>query len=188
MRNLDEIAKKHYEELSPLVSGRLHGLKVRQRDFIRRNLKEILIGKPKDLLEINRAFLAYCTLAGSQHRISGASALVGLKSVFNYKHFTVTNAGYYCGYDLASSLNVTTCPYCNRNYTVTVDRKKRTTRPDFDHFLPKKDYPLFGLSFYNLVPSCLICNRSVKNQQEVIYGEVIHPYEEGFGTDRKSVV
>ncbi|MFY0254214.1 hypothetical protein ACDQ55_09700 [Chitinophaga sp. 30R24] len=57
---------------------------------------------------------------------------------------------------------------------------QRVVRPDFDHFFPKNQYPLLSLSFYNLIPSCSICNRTVKNQAKVIYGQYIHPYEEGF--------
>jgi len=35
------------------------------------------------------------------------------------------------------------------------------------------------------VPSCLVCNRSVKNQATVNYGDFIHPYEEGFDSAAK---
>lgn len=34
---------------------------------------------------------------------------------------------------------------------------------DLDHFLPKSVCPLVGLSFYNLVPSCSVCNEKLKH-------------------------
>lgn len=184
LRGLDGIAREHYNELSPLILGRLGGLRVRQKSFIIANLKRILIGKPNDLALLKQEYINHCTGPGAS-RLRLHTINRGLVSVFNYKHFTVTKATYYCGYDLAKKLKVNTCPYCNRNYTVTIARKKRTTRPDFDHFLPKKNNPLLALSFYNLIPSCLVCNRSVKNQNPVAYGEFIHPYEEGFDTAAK---
>lgn len=35
-----------------------------------------------------------------------------------------------------------------------------------DHFLPKNEFPYFGLSLYNLVPSCNSCNCKFKGAQE----------------------
>lgn len=76
---------------------------------------------------------------------------------------------------LAKRLDVKTCPYCNRIYTFTVCSKDRSIRPEFDHFYPKSEYPYFALSFFNLVPSCPICNH-VKGITFIDY----HPYIEGF--------
>jgi len=185
LRKLDEIAQSHFDGLEQTILGRLATLKIRQRDFITTNLKRILVSKPVELIKVDQEFVNYCTAPGGIGRMQAHTVYRGIPKVFDYKHFTVTRAPYYCGYDLAKSLNVPTCPYCNRNYTVTVDHPRRLTRADFDHFLPKKDYKLFHLSFYNLIPSCLICNRSVKNQNPMAYGDYIHPYEEGFGTAAK---
>jgi len=180
-RNLEQLAKKHADELEPVVLAGLGRLRVRQRQFIQAHIRELLTAKPKQLSELNTAFKTYCTAAGNPGRaLTQRTFKQGLTGVFDYNHFTRTNATYYCGYDLAAALNVNTCPYCNRNYTVTVDQPGRTTRPDFDHFFPKNAYPLLALSFYNLIPSCLICNRSVKNQKTIVYGKYLHPYEEGF--------
>jgi hypothetical protein len=158
-------------------------LSIRQREFILENLKNILVSKPKELEAINKEYEAYCTASG-KHKIKNTKR--GLSSVFNYKWFTRTNSRYYCGYDLAKKLNVKTCPYCNRNYTVTIaEGRKKIARPDFDHFFPHKQYPLLALSFYNLIPSCSICNRTLKNQAKIVYGKYIHPYEEGYGNALK---
>ncbi|TCL67476.1 hypothetical protein EV196_10232 [Mariniflexile fucanivorans] len=31
-------------------------------------------------------------------------------------------------------------------------------KPELDHYYPKSLYPYFGVSFYNLIPSCQSCN------------------------------
>ena len=70
------------------------------------------------------------------------------------------------GYWLMRKLGITVCPYCNRNYTITVHSKDIQVRPDFDHFYPEAKYPSLILSFYNLVPSCPQCNH-LKRVQEI---------------------
>src|ERR1700694_241223 len=164
LRNLDKICDEHYNSLQAAVIAKLPGLSVRQKAFITANLKRILTSKPDDLNRVYNEFVNYFIAVGVGKMLK-KNVNRGLTSVFNYKWFTRTYASYYCGYDLATKLNVKTCPYCNRNYTVTVaDGKSRVTRPDFDHFFPHKQFPLLALSFYNLIPSCLVCNRPVKHQ------------------------
>lgn len=80
------------------------------------------------------------------------------------------------GYWLAKELNIRVCPYCNRQYTFTVSRDKKSTRHQLDHFLCKKRYPCFALSFYNLIPSCATCNL-LKSTKTIS----INPYREDFG-------
>ena len=100
------------------------------------------------------------------------------KKYFNYKYVI----GYELeeeinGYWLAKKLGVTVCPYCNRQYTFTIQKhnKDHGTRPQFDHFHSKDAYPFFSLSFYNLVPSCPICN-IIKSTKPI----GINPYIKGF--------
>lgn len=77
------------------------------------------------------------------------------------------------GMQLSRSLNIRTCPYCNRSYTFSIDEKmdeasdKRVkVRPEFDHFYPKSKYPCLALCFYNLIPSCPVCNH-LKREREI---------------------
>lgn len=89
-------------------------------------------------------------------------------------------------YSLSKLIGKNTCTYCNRIYTFTVIRKDvrtrrvnnstRITRPQFDHWFPKKKYPLLALSFYNLIPSCSVCNSSVKSDDNYSLETHIHPY------------
>lgn len=82
----------------------------------------------------------------------------------------------YSAYDLAKKLNVHTCPYCNRLYTKTVFNPSKITRPEFDHWFPKSTYPLLALSFFNLIPSCHVCNSSVKVAENMSLTKYLHPY------------
>jgi len=83
-------------------------------------------------------------------------------------------------HELMSVLNITTCPYCNRQYITHYNDEKGNERStaDLDHFYQKSIYPLFALSLFNFIPSCQICNSRMKGtkQQNTLY-----PYEEGFG-------
>jgi len=82
----------------------------------------------------------------------------------------------YNAYDLAEKLAVQTCPYCNRLYTKTVINPRKVTRPEFDHWFPKSTYPLLALSFFNLIPSCHVCNSSVKGAENMSLTKYLHPY------------
>lgn len=71
------------------------------------------------------------------------------------------------------------CPYCNRQYItsyIDVDNKKRTTA-DADHYYPQSKYPLLALSLYNIIPSCLVCNRTFKGNS-VDEDNTLYPYNE----------
>jgi len=69
---------------------------------------------------------------------------------------------YYNAQALIYFLGITVCPYCNRNYINNIEKENDKTirTSQFDHFFNKKDYPLYAISFYNLVPSCYACNHT----------------------------
>jgi len=87
---------------------------------------------------------------------------VAIRDAFKYSHFRETVL-----IEVARRLNVKTCPYCNMHYTLYANeqiQQKRTikvvgiTRFQFDHFFDKLHYPMLSMSFYNLIPSCAVCN------------------------------
>lgn len=78
-------------------------------------------------------------------------------------------------YHFFDKLNIRTCPYCNRTYTFVVYDSNGKTRPEYDHFYDKSTHPLLALSFYNLVPSCHICNH-IKLTKPI----GVNPFFEGF--------
>lgn len=69
-------------------------------------------------------------------------------------------------HDYIFYLGALCCPYCNFN---SVENKigKGTRVSQIDHFYPKSIYPLFAMSFYNLIPSCSACN---KDKRDMLVG------------------
>jgi hypothetical protein len=133
------------------------------------NLKKLLIGTP-DILDTVK------------DKFTSKGLKKSLKTLINYDSWIKTDAKatyrYYNAYHLAEKLNIPTCVYCNRIYTKTVisDSGKKITRPTFDHWFPKSEYPLLALSFYNLIPSCSVCNSGVKCYTPFKLSKQFHTY------------
>ena len=136
--------------------------------YITPNLKRILSDKPKNLIVYSRAFSKY----------NNEQLLKDINSIFNYRWFIDKIKSRYSGYDLAKNLDINSCTYCNRNYTNTVITKNGDyiSRPQFDHYFDKKSHPLLSLSFFNLIPSCSICNSNIKHTKVFKLSTHSHPY------------
>ena len=72
--------------------------------------------------------------------------------------------------EVARQLNVKTCPYCNMHYTLYANKPRKRSvaklaRFQFDHFFDKSRYPMLSMSFYNLIPSCGVCNQGKSTGQ-----------------------
>ena len=98
-----------------------------------------------------------------------------IKKTFNELYDILTNKENGCGYELFTDLKLRACPYCNLNYIDAViteddrnrskkliDKNNKVLRHHFDHYFPKNKFPFFGISFYNLIPSCYECNSALK--------------------------
>lgn len=96
---------------------------------------------------------------------------------FNYSTFSQKDENNYDAYTLIKKLNIKTCPYCNLQniHSVFPSINKKSSRPAFDHFYSKYEYPYLALSFWNLIPSCSTCNK-LKHT----YMVSMHPYVVGF--------
>lgn len=110
-----------------------------------------------------------------------------LSELFNYKEFTkiTNNKEDWRAYDLVNELNVSICPYCNRQYINTLISDEKRARAVLDHFYAKSLYPYLALSLYNLIPCCYFCNSTFKRDEDLYNNESIYPYEEGFSKDAK---
>lgn len=113
--------------------------------------------------------------ADDQGKLKPTSFYKDIMHVFDYDTF-VDKESKWNAYHLAEELNINVCAYCNRNYTFTISEPMQIVRPEFDHFLPKSEYPYLALSFYNLVPSCHICNSNLKHRKPFNHKDNIHPY------------
>lgn len=79
---------------------------------------------------------------------------------------------------IKTAANLEVCPYCNRQYITSFYSSGTKYIPaDLDHFYPQSLFPLFSLSLYNLIPSCLVCNRFLKGDS---FQDIWHPYQDGF--------
>lgn len=130
----------------------------------------ILTAKPHELSN-------FITVVESKyHNVLNKKRKKELNLIFYYDDYDRWNA-----YELAKKINVQVCPYCNRLYTFTVGSDLRKgTRFEYDHFYLKSSYPYLALSFFNLVPSCHVCNSNLRGHQEFNIDDNIHPYIEGF--------
>ena len=139
-------------------------------NYIMDYIDDILIGEPFRLIEISDYIKPFIDSIPDFKK--------AVEYVFNYKTFTTHANSRYDAYQLAHLLDVRTCTYCNRNYTNTVikDNGKKLTRPQFDHYFDKARHPVLAISFFNLIPSCSICNSSIKGTHKMSLADYTHPY------------
>ncbi|SMO86407.1 HNH endonuclease [Chryseobacterium rhizoplanae] len=130
--------------------------------------EDLISGTPQRLQEINEEFK-------KKHFSNYHKDLI--KSTFiqtGYTNFQKNHAK-----EFLSKLNIDSCVYCNRNYTL--DIVKNRTRAELDHWFPKESHYVLALSFYNLIPSCHSCNHIKHNNSpeggwENAIININHPY------------
>jgi aspartate carbamoyltransferase regulatory subunit len=167
-------------------------------------IKEIITVKPQQLLEIHNEFMPlliagfdineyenYFIYKKLKVRNPAQSAIIvkyssvfQLTKIFNYDKYISSSKS--TSYNFALKLGRNTCTYCNRLYTNTVvkkdvhtnrmNNKGRITRPQFDHWFAKSKFPILGLSYFNLIPSCSVCNSSIKGDAVFDLATHSHPY------------
>lgn len=137
------------------------------------NLEEIILCRPLDTVNLDNNLKARFGIVDANK----VSFFDLIKIVMNYDLF-----GNY-SYRIAADIGINTCPYCNRNHIHTVidEHDNDIIRPTFDHFFSQARHPLFGLSFFNLIPSCYYCNSNLKGNTPMHINSHIHPYQEDFG-------
>lgn len=102
-----------------------------------------------------------------------------------YKAFS--NYGYdsktFPSEELMNDLDLTICPYCNRNFIKTIHVKQNAegknifVKGQLDHFYPRSLYPYLAICKHNLVPSCPSCNgASGKHFDNTRTKGVVNPY------------
>lgn len=98
-----------------------------------------------------------------------------LANCFPYNKF-ISKQVKYDAYKYCKAMDINVCVYCNAQLTHTVNKKgKNAIRPQIDHFYTKSRFPMFALSFYNMIPACPTCN-SIKWDKFCDLGEIYHPY------------
>lgn len=148
------------------------------RYFTKEKVDEYMTARPERLLELHAEMIR--TLGDANGVLSEANRKF-VEHVFNYDSYIKQNQE--VGYALAHLMDVNTCTYCNRQYTLTVDDVdangtvvEHLIRPEFDHWFSQVDYPDLALSYYNLIPACHTCNSNLKNRREMDLDHYVHPY------------
>lgn len=85
-------------------------------------------------------------------------------------------------YEYINLLRIKVCPYCNAQFTLTihstnVETEGGPSRAELDHFIPKNEFPIFSMSLYNLVPSCKVCNQSLKHSRKTSFSTHFNPFD-----------
>ena len=126
-------------------------------ELIKDHIPFILLADPRNLKRIKNVILAkYPNLFDSKAKGSLNKRIL---KAFGYKTYRKDVL-----ITLAKWLNVKSCPYCNSQYTLFIDKRvngqypKGVAKFQFDHFFNKSDAPFLSMSLYNLIPSCAACN------------------------------
>ena len=155
------------------TAGLCYGPKTLTTYFIEKTKDLIISNKLNDLLLAAKYYdLIIRKNKHNRELIKGFKK--DLTNIFDYNNF-ITKTISYDAYDLCSASKTRSCPYCNQSYAFTVRSPKKEFRPTLDHFFPKESYPHLALSLYNLVPSCSICNSSLKGRINFSKTPHLHP-------------
>jgi len=149
-------------------------------------IEAILGGKPKVLCKVKEDYQKFIVKYVNLKFKIEIQKLIDF--LFDYDDFSKKGSIYseknWGAYRLAAALKVRSCLYCNRNYIVTVRTDSEDiVRPEFDHFFPQCTDPILALSFYNLIPSCHICNSNLKGRTKFSLQSYFHPYLQDFSSN-----
>lgn len=143
--------------------------------FILPRLDSIIISRPDRLINLEAQY----TTEWEDQGLGNADDFKNhCAELFKTKGYTGWFTGYSINYNLAEWLDRHTCTFCNRQY-IFVARKENGAKGincQFDHWFDKASHPLLALSFYNLIPSCSVCNSSVKSTSSFNTEDHWHPY------------
>ena len=182
---LDEL-KSWYDKdkiLSNRIGERLETINLKYKEKrvnsllqrIKNNVHEILLLPPEKLEEWVKTIESEYSGVFTKHSNKKESTELGKQvlDAFDYNYYRGNRL-----IDLAKRLNVKCCPYCNMHYTLYAEEGKKKSEHlakfQFDHFFSKVKYPMLSMSFYNLIPSCSICNQG-KSDSDLL-SLSFHPY------------
>ncbi|MDI9310268.1 MAG: hypothetical protein QM535_08630 [Limnohabitans sp.] len=148
--------------------------------FLEQNKNKLISGLPFELLELHQRYL---------------NLGITEKDMKNIKSFFIqTGYGKFDNLKFLEKLDINSCIYCNRNYTLQIVDDR--ARAQLDHWFPKDTFYILALSLYNLIPSCPSCNHIKLNNApdegwEKALNNLNHPYLDNnnfrFSYDYKSL-
>ena len=118
--------------------------------------KKLLVGNFKYLTKVYCAFTSYLNGKSTKDRLSIKNAFV--RGGFNYDSHKTKISNFLM--DITNQFEIHNCIYCDIEDVTTFTKANGTKVRTFEteHVLDKGDCPLVGMSLYNFVPSCRICN------------------------------
>jgi hypothetical protein len=181
--NLEELANKHYKAILNYIETR-GSTKIPAIDIAIKscfgddwNFEKLIKAKPEELERLSKIYKFKCCSTPINFE-----TYYGYLNGYSKVNFITEDQKPYRAYELIKSLDVNTCPYCNRNTIYNLKYSKKRTS-ELDHFYPISKYPFFGLSFYNLIPSCKVCNKIKLDSSD---REYINPYDERFDFNKNA--
>lgn len=170
----NEEKKKHNIELLSAFQE-LQSFLYPNGEFNKKNLEDLLLADKAEMLDyIQRFQNEYDDKNAEDEQKKKVKQL--LREIFRYDSFSKRKVVA----EIQEKLNISVCPYCNRNYITVIS--KSGIRAPFDHYFPKSRYPYLALSLYNLIPCCFQCN-NMKNNLDTVKEAILYPYEDEFGYD-----
>lgn len=175
-RHLEAIKEYHFRKSTKIVTSESWK---KVDDWIKNNIagydfEKIILAKPYELRNIKSKFNNGFIFPDEVHNLNNL-----------YERFSKQNTKFknilhkdkpYNALQMIEDLGIEVCPYCNRNYiyNIKLDKTGKYKRTcEIDHFYPKLTYPIFAVSFYNLIPCCKTCNQTFKGDKEISK----NPYE-----------
>ena len=157
------------------------------------NIPSLVSMRPRKMIKFVSAFHSWYESEGFDDATRKEIKKV-LSALFNYesfrdgKKYEVENGkiiiapGNWCSLDYLEMLGAKWCCYCNDGhlYTKTLDGGRPAMRSPFDHYFPRRDFPMLGLTLLNLVPVCHDCNSGRKGERYFDVAEYAYPYLDDF--------
>jgi hypothetical protein len=180
-------AKYVSAKISDALSAKNHALITDQ------TLRKLLVERASDIAT-GRPYVLRQIIADVEKTLSSkpedrAEFHKQARTIFRYKSFASKDTSGWNGYQLCKLAAQTLCPYCHQAYAFTIMPygSNKSFRPTLDHFYTKSKYPYLALSLFNLVPSCYVCNSSLKGETDFYSEPHLHPLEDeeaiSFGFD-----
>lgn len=162
--------------------------------FILDRLEKVVIGSVQELIEIQND---YIKMIFQKIQMSDLAAFkdsheklkqifLSAYEIFNGPGIKIDSNGLdieWNGTTYLKKLNQLVCPYCNASFILTIDSLNHLpngglrAKADLDHFIPKSKYPMFAISLYNLVPSCIYCNQRFKRDHNTSFESYYSPFD-----------
>ena len=173
----NHLKKAHKKNRLPAINERLNNIFGDSWD-----LKKIILASPEEMEKLIQKW-------DRRHNADFSYFITTLYEEFSSgKKLFLKNGDektFYGAILLVEDLDISVCPYCNRNFIFNTDKYGKRTC-DMDHFFPKNTFSFLAISFFNLIPSCKFCNGIKLDKWNTCPEKMLlNPYDTRFSFDVK---